>query len=297
LDLAYYYERNNMFQKALESYGKVILQISPGSYLVPGVMLHTGFCLALLGKYELAKEKYRLIINKYNGENITITASILLSYLELFQIEKQKVQNILKDTISKSIKLYRLFSFEKALEILEKMEPASSKREKLKIKFFKAKCYNGLGKPDKAIHIYLEIISENPYSKYAKISNRRIFDIGQKTGNEEVKKLAQSLNVFYNDEIINNFIKRRSFFPNQKKWKIPPLDIEIEKSFLEKINKAKRKTKYVSHRGKSIEVYTIDGNVFKGKLLNSTKKDITIQASFGEVKVKRNRIERLIMNK
>jgi tetratricopeptide (TPR) repeat protein len=293
LDLAYYYERNNMFRKALENYDRVLLKISSDSYLVPGVMLHTGFCLALLGKYELAKEKYTAIIQKYSGENITITASILLRYLDFFQSEKQKVQNVKEDSISKSIKLLRLFSFDKALKILEKMEPASSKWEKSKIKYFKGECYNGLGKPEKAIRVYLEIIAGDPNSKYGKFSNRRIFEIGQRTGNREVKKLARSLNIYYNDEIIKNYNERKSLFPDQQRLKIPLSDIKFDRSLLKRKNFIHKKAKKTSQKGKIVEVATTDGNVFKGTLVSSTKKDISIVTFFGEVKVNRKKIKRL----
>ena len=112
LSLAFYHENNRRFRDAQNIYESFEEQIKQ-----PSVLLHEGYCLALLGEHDNAVQKLTRIINENRNEEIAATAAVLLMYITDF---KQKAELLLNngqgDDIETVVKLVQLNSFHNAQE-------------------------------------------------------------------------------------------------------------------------------------------------------------------------------------
>ena len=90
LEIAYFYERNNFYKKALVNYKKALECNLSNKSIKGSIMLHQGFCHALLGNSEKAKILYHKIIKEFSSRQIAITATVLLNYLKGFNNELEK---------------------------------------------------------------------------------------------------------------------------------------------------------------------------------------------------------------
>jgi tetratricopeptide (TPR) repeat protein len=291
LDVAYYYERNFFFSRAISLYDKVLENRNMDSTLKAGILLHQGYCYALAGLNDKAIHNYSTIINKYGNENSAITAAILSRYLEGFKLAREKVLRSNADPILRSQDLVNLLAYGQALKILEEEERRANPGDIPRIKYFKARCFTGIGEPEKAAENYLDVIVSSPSSQYAKYSNRKLFLIGSRAGGEnDIIKLSEQLNGRLEDPVLSEMIK------NQKD-DIKPADkvsnlekLNISKLFLEKAEKFAEGKEKSAALSKYYIILTSDGNTFKGTLIEQDDKEIALQTSIGRINVKRDKI-------
>jgi tetratricopeptide (TPR) repeat protein len=291
LDVAYYYERNFLFSRAITLYDKVLENRNMDSTLKAGILLHQGYCYALAGLNDKAMHNYTTIINKYGNENSAITAAILSRYLEGFKLAREKVLRSNTDPILRSQDLVNLLAYGQALKILEEEERRASPGDIPRIKYFKARCFTGIGEPEKAAENYLDVIVSSPSSQYARYSNRKLFLIGSRAGGEnDIVRLSEQLNSRLEDPVLLEMIK------NQK-YDTKPADnvtnlekLNISKLFLEKAGKFAEEKKKSEPVSKYYIILTSDGNTFKGTLIEQDDKEIALQTSIGRINVKRDKI-------
>ncbi|MBN1411162.1 MAG: tetratricopeptide repeat protein [Spirochaetales bacterium] len=206
--IAYYYERNKDYEKALDVYGKILANTGLEKAKEPIIILHQGFCNAVIGNYETAKEKYLSIINNYNNENAAITAAILLKYLEEFQNEIEKVKNSKASGVEKSEQLFKLIAYKDALQVLDNVS-VSDPKQKEKINYYKARCLEETGEKEESVKVYQELIQDNHESDYAKIANERILVIStMDVEGEKYKELAEKNNTLIQDESFNDLLEK-----------------------------------------------------------------------------------------
>ncbi len=291
IEIAYYYERNNYYTKALENYEKALATGNLDRSIRASIMLHQGFCYALLGDYEKAKNHYNRIINTYSSESVAITATILLRYLEGFHSEHKKILNMEKDSISKSEKLYKLLAYKESLAVLNKEESSAKPSQLARIRYYKARCYNELGRTKKSVNTYLRVITSSPASEYARLSNRRIYIIGSRLSNDNnIKKTAVKLNSVLKDEILDSMIIRET---NIKSDITPEIDInkiKIAEDLAGKIKNLLSVKRIIDYTGQKIRIKTVGGNIFIGSVIKSDYSNISMMTIIGRIKVKRNKI-------
>jgi tetratricopeptide (TPR) repeat protein len=290
LDLAYYYERNFLFSRAITQYDNT-LNRNIDSSLRASILLHQGYCYALSGLNDKAMNNYTTIINKYGNENSAITAAILSRYLEGFKLARERVLSSKADPLLRSQDLVSLLAYEQALKILEDEELRADPGDIPRIRYFKARCFTGIGKPEKAVENYLQVIASSPYSQYAKYSNRKLFLIGSRAGGENnIIKISEQLNNKLNDPIMSEMIQ------NMKDNPEPAVDvsklekINISKNLLEKVDKFTEDKEKPAAISKFYVIQTSDGNTFKGTLIEQNEKEIALQTSIGRINVKRDKI-------
>ncbi|MBN2442637.1 MAG: tetratricopeptide repeat protein, partial [Spirochaetales bacterium] len=190
LTLAYYYERNNYYEKALTEYDLILRNETIDQAKIPIILLHRGFCLALSFKTREAKTQLKEVIRKYNNQNAGFVAATLLQYIVYFEKEIQTIKESGETNLQKSEKLYKLTAYNDAIEILNTIL-LEDEEQREKIQYIKARCYEEAGDKEGAMIIYQEIINENPESELAKLSNSRILIIGTLNVNfEKLKELA-----------------------------------------------------------------------------------------------------------
>ncbi len=310
LEVAYFYERNKFYDKALEIYDKALGE-KPDRKTAAGIILHKGFCQSILGNYKDAKGDYNTVIRDYSDEKAAITAAILLRYLEGFRSEAVRIIEHENDSVVKGEKLYKLIAYRESLDVLQKIEKDADPKERSEIRFVKARCMEELAEKEKAVNIYQKIIKEDTKSEYAKMANRRVFIIGslsesgaglreRAAENNEVlqdetfKKMADQVariekmkaaGPAATDKILENTLKG---FEEHS----PVIDEKKIDSY-EELNTANPSEKgRVKKREKlqTVKIYTTDGNIFVGSVLRETDSAVYLKTMIGKVNIEKSRI-------
>lgn len=313
LEIAYYYERNKYYEEALQIYNRALSEGNIDRTTTAGILLHRGFCHSIIGNFKEAKEDYNRIIKEFSDEKVSITAVILLKYLEGFRTEAVRVIKDEKDSIVKGEKLYKLIAYKESLRVLEKVEKDADPEEISRIRLVKARCFEELAEKEKAVNTYQKIIKEDRNSEYAKMANRRVFIIGSIAENgEKLKKMAVMNNEIIRDEGFDKMIDQVERLEKTKpelkeaeaepflkeEIKIleerPPVIDETKIETLEAIkpgekkkDKEKKKQKRELVRQK---IYTADGNVFVGAITNETGEAVYLKTMIGPVKIEKKKI-------
>ena len=190
---AYFYERNSLFEKALEQYDSA-LEENLLSAQKGGIILHQGFCLSMIGRTDDAMGKYLYVIEHYPNEPVSVTASVLVEFLKKISSEADSVKKM-PDSHIKMEKLFRLIAFNDSLHVLENIKHKKNSGKNIAMLFFKARCLESTGKASEALEIYQAILMRSPSSEQAKYANRRIIMISLKSGlADEGRKLARRNN-------------------------------------------------------------------------------------------------------
>ena len=291
IDIAYYYERNFLFSKAIDAYRKAIKRNRYSSAILSSILLHQGYCYALSGQNKKAKNNFHIIIKSYNLESGAITATILLRYIDGFTAERKRVQESRAAPLVKSENLVNLLAYEKALNILEKIEYSADPADISRIKYYKARCFAGLGENEAAVETYLGIITSSPSSRYARLSNRKIYMIGARAGGDnQVQRIAKKINTRLKDPVLTDMIARHTELPAPSQAVPDVRPVKIKKRLLKRIEEFSRTDDTLFRPGRFLVIRTSDGNIFKGKYIEMTDTCICLQTSIGRIDVKRNMI-------
>lgn len=205
LDIAYYYELNNYYERAIEIYAKALAENKSRSRAAD-ILLHQGFCFAIMNDYTAATDKYRRVINNYSDQDASVTAGILLKYLDEFSSEIIKITKKERDSAIKAEKLIQLMAYSEALAVLGKVKIKSGPSNKLKLNYLRSRCFEGLGENEKSIDAYEDIILSDSQSKFARSANRRLYIMGcfSPNGNEIMNLSVKNDRLFIRDE---NYLK------------------------------------------------------------------------------------------
>ncbi len=278
LSVAYYYERNRQYNDALTIYHRTIKEPRILPIHKAGILLHQGYCYALLGKYKLAKEKYIQVINNYKNYDIYRTAKILLGYLENF---KKQTQRILKEknSINKSKKLFYLKSYENSIKVIEEIKPQTKREKQLALKYIEGRNYEELGYKSKALIEYKKLIHKRKDSIYSKAANLRLYLMGVRDKEKsDLKDLAKKNNLQLKDEDFNQLMKleakMKSSYPLNSKE--PVINEKNKENFIKKKKQVitylkqdlkdkddiSKENKKLDFEGKKEKIY-IDDNILK----------------------------------
>jgi len=292
LVMAYFYERNYHLEKALQYYEEGLKSSKLSRSLTAGVILHQGYCYALLSQYKKAKNKYREVISNYKNEDISITATVLLEYLNGFVREQQKIIQSEKDSLEKGEKLFRLMAYKKSTAILKKIIPYASEAEKGKIFYLLARSNEEMGNTEAAVKKYMELILLSPNSSYAVNANRRMYLIGDNSHNEAVKNFAVKLsrNIF-NDRLLNESVRSDvADVPSESRIRMK-VNFNLTKlESLYALKSGKRKNSIIS---KKVRIVTTDGNTFVGRIIKIEQQKYHIKTSIGDIEINKKKISGL----
>lgn len=295
LDIAFYYERNFMFERAIEAYDTVLSRRTTQSAVRSSILLHQGYCYALLGKSKNAREKYQATIREFPQESSSITATILLKYMEGFTHARERVLAGRFDPLSRSRKLVHLMAYRQALEILENEEEVARPKDLALIRYSKARCYAGLGNPGRAAETYLKVVLDYPDSEYAKLSNRRLYSIGLRAGGDnEIRRIAVGMNGRLKDPVLTEMIMRDGIAPKAAPDAYRNLDLGITEKVSRLAEAFVNEGKKQVATPRSLIIETSDGNTFKGTVIEETSEYIALETSIGRINVKKDRIDRSI---
>jgi len=293
LDEAYYYERNFMFKHAIARYDKALESRNFSSSYRSSILLRQGYCYALTEDHNMAMKNYNTIIKDYSQESSAITASILIRYLEGFSLARERVLTGESDPVLKSRKLVSLLAYKQALKIIEDFENKASQSELPSIQYFKARCYSGLGEPQKAVENYLKVITSAPASPYAKYSNRKIYMIGKSAGGDnKIVELSKNINSRLNDPVLTEFITtEKDTCSNEIPIASDVITVNIPDGLKNKVQKLT--STGVQKTETLLIITTSDGNRFIGRLIEKNIDYISLETSIGRIDVKRDKITKV----
>ncbi len=291
IDEAYYFEKNYIFKKAIEIYRRVLIESKISRAITARVLLHLGYSSALVGAHKNAENYYERIIKEYSSDNIAITASILLKYLRGFEKETKRIKKSGIGSLEKGEKLYSLQAYDDALSILKTMELKAAPGQVSRIKYYKAQCYSGIGEQGKAAEIHMDIIATNPGSKFARLSNRSLFLIGNRIGGENrLKRASVKLNRVIKDPVFDKMLKTEKIYAvDEKNHQVPADKIIVSPEVLKKVDEVLL-VKKSSYTGKNVKVETMDENVFTGTVMSEKNNMFSIRTSIGVIDIHKNKI-------
>lgn len=295
LESAYYFERNCLYEKAIQKYDAVLksgIMKGPG---IGGIMLHQGFCLSMSGDIAGARKKYSGVIKSYPDDVISITASILLGYLDEF-VREAEIVKVMPDSPEKGEKLFYLAAFRDSLAVIESIRKQGKQRFMESANFFKARCLESMGNPADALLYYQEIIQKNPRSQFARYANRRVFIISSKIGDsDDSLELAVKNNRIIRDESFDSFMRegkilkskteRASLWPADKP--VPDFELMIKK-FEESVSVVKPVLDY--YKGRRVRVITTGGDIILGLAIEENNTSITVMTIAGDAVIQKSSI-------
>lgn len=317
IDIAYYYERNRLYLKAIEEYQKILDGGVDDRTLKGGVLLHQGYCYSILGDYQNAKKLYMSVIRDYGDINIAVTAALLLRYIEGFRSEIELVVNSEKDSVEKGEKLYKLIAYRESLEVLNRVENSVPLSEKPRFKYLKGRTYEELGDTDRAVDIYQNIVMDDSSSTYARDANSRIFIIGGLgTGGAKIRELAMKNSEMLNDSAFDRLVEESEKYSAvesksvERDIKKEDNSIEEKSSSLVKEKKVEKMIRMVDDRmsiksgrkvkpdtqpeKRMVKIYTSDGNIFTGTIVSESGGTVVVRTSLGDIRIEKSMISRRI---
>lgn len=229
LNLAYKIERNREYQRALVLYNLMLEKPLPGD-IIGSVKLHKAFCLAILGQDQPARELYHELIRAYQGDNIGITATELLSFLNEFEGEESKIASSQMDHRSKAVYLTKLLKCEEALKIIAKASRLSPQDESY-LNYYKGICLEEMGEKNEAIQAYGKSIASSGKSDVAKDANRRIFMIASESKqSKSLKEMSLRINKVLRDSTLDSLEKIPGMAIDEERFQLQKFQDDVSQS-------------------------------------------------------------------
>ncbi|PKL16822.1 MAG: hypothetical protein CVV49_14295 [Spirochaetae bacterium HGW-Spirochaetae-5] len=291
---AYYFERNCLYGKALEKYEEALDSGAISGAGIGGIMLHQGYCLSMSGDTAGGRAKYSEVIKRYPEDVISITASVLLGYLDEFARETEIVK-IMPDTPEKGEKLFYLTAFRDSLEVIDSIKKKRGPGSMDSADFFKARCLESMGNPAEAVIYYQDIIQKNPRSKFARLANRRILIISTRIGTENASKdLAVMNNTLIRDENFTRLVREGAVLSSKAAsaslWPSDKDTPDFEQMIREFEKKFNPSAAVLNYTGKNVRVTTANGDIIRGLVIGENSGSITVQTIAGDAVIRKSSI-------
>jgi tetratricopeptide (TPR) repeat protein len=305
LDAAYYFERNNAYSKAVDLFTKAEKAKTEDREILAGILLHKGFCFAVMGNSPDAVTSFKKVISVYSGEKAAFTAGMLLRYIEGFSDEASKILSQ-ADSTNKAEKLFYLIAYRESLSVLDRVRSTATPEEKARITFFTGRCLESLGETDKALKTYQSIITGNPSDEYARRANRRIFIEGAARGSETVRDLAKRNNELISDPDFTAMQDADSKLTALQSSTARPELMREFKNIISSYDASyaaiEKNAEELSARSRieeqqhgrsaqktegsgAVKISTRTGNVFVGTISEETSDSIVVTTGFGKVRI------------
>jgi tetratricopeptide (TPR) repeat protein len=291
---AYYFERNGLYSKALEKYDEALNTGLLSGAGAGGIMLHQGYCLSMSGDTAGGRAKYSEVIKRYSEDVISITASVLLGYLDEFTREAEIVK-VMPDTPEKGEKLFYLTAFRDSLAVIDTIKRQGKPGSADSADFFKARCLESMGNPAEALLYYQDLIQRNPRSKFAKLANRRIFIISTKIGTDNASRdLAEKNNTLVRDENFTRLVREGAVLSSKASaatlWPADKTAPDFQLMIREFEKKFRSSSIAVNYTGKNVRVTTADGDIIRGLVTGENSSSITVQTIAGDAVIRKSSI-------
>ncbi len=203
LELSYFYERHRRWDRALQTMRMMLERTQdPPEQAYRYLLLHSGFCAAMLSRHDDAVSAYDYLIDAYPDSEEAATARKLLDIL--YAVDRG-ISRILQSASPADVKGERLFllsSYSRALrEFNEYFRTGTPGHPAFyRSLYFRGRSYEELGDDKNAVRDFTRILSEQPHSRWAAMANRRMFIMGSAyAGGAALAEAAETKSARYND--------------------------------------------------------------------------------------------------
>ncbi|RME90229.1 MAG: hypothetical protein D6767_07165 [Candidatus Hydrogenedentota bacterium] len=305
LQLAFYYETERKFAKAIAAYHLALQETDRDTREYFYILLHRGFCYMILGKEKEAKADLLAIIKTKKAKDAF--SEYYTNAKELYASLSKKRKGVgLKQ---KAFQAFSSLNFLKSIDLFSRM---LDKKPSSLSYFYRGRSFEELGIRSAAIHDYKQAIRINHPKRYAMLANRRLYMLGlvytsdkklKQKLLEESKKIAkhQKDKLLVSNTTTRKLKQIQNVLPNNKSI---PLDESLEKQIDTELKKqqtklqikpitAERVTQHIDegkkfpkkHKTKKriVKVKTITQEIFRGELIKETKKELWIHTRFGRI--------------
>ena len=175
IQFGFYMERTRKFATAVKKYQELEKSLTNKESDEYGfVMLHSGFCNAMMGDTKGAIAKLRETEDLFVGSHFADNARILINVLLEGERKLNDINSGTKTETERAALLYETGQYKETLSQLEKIENRSNDQN-----YMRARSLEELGQTSKAIAEYLSLVEKKEIDKeIAKKANRRLLLIG-----------------------------------------------------------------------------------------------------------------------
>ena len=175
IQFGFYMERTRKFATAVKKYQELEKSLTNKESDEYGfVMLHSGFCIAMMGDTKGAIAKLRETEDLFVGSHFADNARILINVLLEGERKLNDINSGTKTETERAALLYETGQYKETLSQLEKIENRSNDQN-----YMRARSLEELGQTSKAIAEYLSLVEKKEIDKeIAKKANRRLLLIG-----------------------------------------------------------------------------------------------------------------------
>ncbi len=191
-------EQRQRYQEALAFYATLVPK--PGT--VGLIRLHEGFSLAVLGEFDKAQEKLGWVAGHYRGEALGHTAASLLSYLDYFAKEQERLAKSRLGRAEKEARLAMLFQCQNSPEQWEDLArryPQLAHR----LYYRQGRCLEGQGLKAEAVNSYMRVLRASTDPVLLADANRRLYMAGSEDSLGAARRLALDLNAVVQDTALS----------------------------------------------------------------------------------------------
>lgn len=187
LQYAFFLERTRNYKGAAEKYAVLEKRLKGSPQDHSFVMLHLGFCQALMGKQDQALESLQRVMKEHPGSRSAEDASILVSLLETAKERRQEIEKKFVNQSDRAVALAQEGQYAAALRIFATVE-----NKDMVARYYFARSLEGVGRTPDAITEYVQLVKQQTNRNVALWANRRLLMIGNfYRGGDAVKKIAE----------------------------------------------------------------------------------------------------------
>lgn len=224
LQYAFYLERTRNYAEAVKKYSMLEDRLKGNPQDHGFVLLHKGFCLALMGNTGNSLAVLKEVRADYPGSRNARDAEVLIAILEELQRREIEIKRQHKSEKAQAVAFTRNGQYAIALKKFEK-----AKNLTVDDKYYRARSYEGVGKTQKAVGEYIALVGQSQNTDVAKRANRRLLMIGNfYQGGEKVKKIAEENARKIGDEQVVQEVKKGA-------------ELQLKPTIIEKIKEQKEK--------------------------------------------------------
>jgi TonB family protein len=202
LEIAYFYERNRRYDKALEMYSAILNARKHTPEMISVIELHKGFCEAMAGDFVTARSSFENVIARSPDSETATVAWRLLDFMSTIDDERAAMAADGVASLLYGKKLYLLMEYRKAISIFVEVSGTSKDNNELaEALFLKGRSHEELGDPAMALDAYRDVIDKFGESTFAQEANRRIYILGEfYERDKEITNIALQRLKQYKDE-------------------------------------------------------------------------------------------------
>ncbi len=233
LELSYFYERHRHWDRALQTMGMMLdRNPDPPAQAYRYLLLHSGFCSAMLSRHGEAVRAYDYLIETYPDSEEAATARKLLDIL--YAVDRG-ISRILSSPSTAEIKGERLFllsSYTRALKEFNEYFRTGTPGQPAfyRALYFRGRSHEELGDSRSAMRDFTRILTEQPKSQWAAMANRRMFILGSAyEGGPALAAAAETKSALYNDSQFLTTLKTIRQKSNQDTITMDTADAQFRK--------------------------------------------------------------------